>query len=185
MSYPQVHTRSLPPDMRPFVLLEVGRARIVPFVERPLSSWVHDHLAGAWDPSFADNRPQRVRCVHPWVTCLEKIEAIARRFDQGKAAADFVRHYEDVARILAHRDRLPALDHDLADLIALLAREDHKTMPSATHAAFNPDGSERWRGVQAAWQAIGSMFWGERVPLADANEALRAFLAEVTSPAPG
>ena len=47
---------NLPPDMRPFVLLELGQARVVPFLERNLSSWVHDlddpywnELQGAWE----------------------------------------------------------------------------------------------------------------------------------------
>src|SRR6185312_10054650 len=94
--YPTLHGDSLPPTLKSFVLLEVGRARVVPSVDRPISSWVHDHLvANDQLTGFDDNRPKAVRCVHPLVTCLEKLEAIARKFDRGKAPADFVRHYED------------------------------------------------------------------------------------------
>jgi hypothetical protein len=179
IAYPRLHTSSLPPDMRPFVLLEVGRARVVPYVERSLSSWVHEHLVAMGEGSFVDNRPPRVRCIHPWVTCLELLEAIARRFEQGKAAADFVRHYEDAACILAKRDVLPPLDTGLPELIALLAQEDRKQMPLASHPAFNPDCSERWQGIEAAWAAIGPMFWGPRTPLPQANQTIRAFLDEI------
>jgi hypothetical protein len=94
----------------------------------------------------------------------------------GKAAPDFVRHYEDAARILSRRDTLPQLDTSLTELVALLAREDHKQMPASSHAAFNPDGSERWQGLGAA---IGPMFWGPRTSLAEANQIIRVFLDEI------
>ena len=64
VNYPKRHTGSLPASMRPFVLLEVGRARVVPYVERALSSWVHDHLEATGEGSFTDNRPKNVRCIH-------------------------------------------------------------------------------------------------------------------------
>ena len=38
VAYPALHAAQLPEAMRPFVLLEVGRARVVPFVKRPLQT---------------------------------------------------------------------------------------------------------------------------------------------------
>jgi hypothetical protein len=150
VAYPGRHVDSLPGGMKPFVLLEVGQARVVPFVERALSSWVHDHLMATKQAgSFTDNRPIAVRCVHPWVTCLEKLDAIARRFDAGKAAADFVRHYEDAARIIDRRDALP--DVDVREITRLLRDEDGTVMPLADHAACDDDHSgERARPPQPA-----------------------------------
>ena len=176
--YPALHAASLPDDMRPFVLLEVGRARVTPFVLIDLSSWVHDHLkrAGLLE-EFTDNRPLQVRCIHPWVTALEKLEAIARRFDSGKAASGFVRHYEDVARILCMWDELPPMDRPLTQLVADLAAEDNTRVPDADHPGFNVDAeSERWAEVQEAWQRIERMYWGPRVPLAEACDLIRGFL---------
>lgn len=178
--YPILHAELLPAGLRPFVLLEVGQARIVPSVERSLSSWVHDHLTshGQLD-GFVDNRPTAVRCVHPMVTCLEKLEAIARKFDKGKAAVDFVRHYEDAAHILELRDSLPPLEDGLASLVSRLDGEDRKPMPASSHAAFHPGEGHRWHELEAAWSAIGPMYWGPRLSLAEATAVLRKFLNEL------
>ena len=172
--------------MRGFVLLEVGRARVEPFVMRDLSSWVHDHLESReLLGQFADNRPKDVRCIHPWVTCLEKLEAIARKFERGKDAPDFVRHYEDAARIIGARERLPALAGGLETLLASLAAEDRKLMPRPDHPAFAVDGGERWSRVAEAYAAIGRMFWGTRISLDEACATIRAFLDELRAGRPG
>lgn len=152
--YPSLHRGSLPPEMKDFVLLEVGEARMVPSVNRPLSSWVHDYLVDAGE-----------------------LDSIARKFERDKAPADFVRHYEDAARIILRRQSLPATD--LAALVATLAEEDGKRMPRADHPAFEPNGSERWRQIEVAWSAIQRLYWGPRISLEDATAALRAFLREI------
>lgn len=175
--YPILHSDRLPSEMRPFVLLEVGQARIVPSVERPLSSWVHDHLISHDQlHGYVDNRPVAVRCVHPMVTCLEKLEAIARKFQKGKAAADFVRHYEDAAHIVRLRGSLPVLEDGLSGLVRRLDSEDGKSMPPSSHPAFNPVDEGRWHDLQTAWSAIGPMYWGPRMPLTQATQVLREFL---------
>ena len=71
--------------MRPYVRLEIGSARVIPWVSRDLASFVHDYLAqmGALQ-EFTDNRPCGVRCLHPLVTLLEKLDAISRRFPRGE-----------------------------------------------------------------------------------------------------
>ncbi len=175
--YPALHGEKLPGAMRQFVLLEVGRARVTPYVEVDLSSWVHDHLEGIERlGEYTDNRPKGVWCIHPWVTCLEKIDAIAVRFDKDKPAPDFVRHYEDAARILRGRADLPDLEVGLPNLIAELADKDRKTMPSPGHPALNPHDSERWNAIRQAWEEVQPMFWGERISLEDACAEIRAFL---------
>lgn len=180
--YPILHADILPSEMRQFVLLEVGQARIVPWVERSLSSWVHDHLVSHGQfHGYADNRPIAVRCVHPMVTCLEKLEAIARKFQKGKAAADFVRHYEDAAHIIQLRGSLPNLEEGLGGLVRRLDSEDGKAMPPSSHPAFHPVDQRRWHELQAAWSAIGPMYWGPRMSLSEATAVLRGFLDEVAS----
>lgn len=185
VQYPIRHSNTLPLSMRPFVLLELGRARVLPSVQRAMSSWVHDHLAeiGA-TRDFIDNRPRAIACVHPWVTCIEKLEAIARRFDRGQDADQFVRHYEDAARIVERRMGLPALpgpDADLRSLARRISREDGKSAPPPTHPAFRPTGSECWRAIADAWEAIGPMYWGPRLPIDRATETLRRFLGELAA----
>lgn len=178
IQYPTLHAHTLPSAMRRFVLLEVGRARVVPFVERDVSSWIHDYLEQSGRlAAFTDNRPRRVRCIHPWVTCLEKVEAVARKFEQGREAPDFVRHYEDAARIIASWTALAPPELDLAALTAALETDDHKQMPAASHAAFTVvSESQRWREIQDAWQTIGPMYWGPRMDLDVACATIRAFL---------
>jgi hypothetical protein len=99
--YPGVLLDQLAPTMSPFVRFEVGRARVVPFVEMPLTSFVHDTLARQGQlTDYVDNRPRAVRCVHPLVTLLEKLDALARRYARDVMEPDsFVRHYEDAAHI--------------------------------------------------------------------------------------
>lgn len=90
--YPGFHLAQMPGGLRPFVLLEVGDARVRPCVERPIGSWVHEHLeAQGLSSGFTMNRPT-VRCIHPMVTLLEKLDAISRRFQEGTDPAQFVRH---------------------------------------------------------------------------------------------
>lgn len=134
--YPARYAEHLPVATRRFVLVEVGRARVVPFVACDISSWVHDWLERESQlVTFTDNRPRAVRCVHPWVTCLEKLEAIAR--------------------------------------------EDGKVLPPSAHEAFVPlAGDRRWDEVRHAYTAIGSMFWGPRLTLDEACDAIRRFLAD-------
>jgi hypothetical protein len=170
--------------MRPFVLLEAGRARVTPFVPIDLSSWVHDHLdREGLLAEFDDTRPRAVRCVHPCVTALEKLEAVARRFEAGKEPASFVRHYEDVARILRVWDELPAMDLSLAELVAEMAAKDKTRVPGADHTAFRFDADdERWSPVVDAWRSIDPMFWGPRVELDEACDSIRGFLAGLPRP---
>ena len=71
---------------------------------------------------------------------------------------------------------LPELEDGLAALEARLDGEDRKPMPASSHAAFHPDEGHRWNDLEAAWGAIGPMYWGPRVSLLEATAVLRAFL---------
>ncbi len=158
--------------LRPFVLLEVGSACVTPFVARDMTSFVHDHLETLGQlGDFDDNRPRAVRCVHPLLTLLEKLEAPMRRLPREDAApATLVRHFEDVAHIVRAKAGLPPLS-DYATVRALademLAQKQIAAVPSSTHAAFNPKDDERWHTVQTAHDAIAPMFWGPRLSLVD------------------
>ncbi len=68
---------------------------------------------------------------------------------------------------------------DLPAVVKLLDVKDDKPMPASSHPAFNPDDSDRWREIEAAWAAIGPMYWGPREPLIEATRVLRLFLDEV------
>jgi hypothetical protein len=66
VSYPGKHLADLSGVLRPFVLLEVGSARVTPAVARDVTSFVHTHLEGLGQlAAFAENLPTAVRCVHP------------------------------------------------------------------------------------------------------------------------
>lgn len=178
--YPGRAADVLPEGIRPFVQLEVGSARVTPGAERPISSWVHDHLesrAAGLELKYRDNRPKDIHCVSPNVTLLEKIEAVARRFSRASAdPGSFVRHYEDIARIVG--DLGPeGLDHLSPLLLGMREERDIREWPTPDHAAWNPDADpERWAEVEKAWAAIGPMFWGDRIPLVECAAKTRRLL---------
>lgn len=97
---------------------------------------------------FDDNRAKGVRCVHPLVTLLEKLDALHRRFPNEKAVpAAFVRHYEDAGRLIEGRAKLPPLEgyanvRALAD--EMLTQKQIVVMPSATDPALAPTDDARW-----------------------------------------
>ena len=159
--------------MRPFVQIEIGSARVNPGAMRRISSWVHEFVWGN-NPELAgehvDNRPE-IHCVYPRVTLLEKIEAIARAFDRkNKAATAFARHYEDAYRIILSEDLKPS---ELSKLLAEMKETgDITNWPLSSHNAFQPDDSERWQELEKSWEAIGSMFWGERLALEKCSDAI-------------
>lgn len=177
--YEGFHLASLEPSMKPFVLLEVGDARIRPFVDRDLSSFVHDHLQKAGQlAGYVDNRPSGVHCIHPLVTLIEKLDAISKRFAAKKDPAGFIRHYEDAAHIIERIHELPALDgykgpKDLAQ--EMIEKGQIRSLPSSTDPAFNPVAGEMWDGLESAHQAIKGMFWGLRIELVKATEIIRAW----------
>ena len=103
--------------MSPFVRLEVGRARVVPYLARGLGSFVHDQLSRQYLlADDVDNRPAAVRCVHPFVTRFEKLDAMARRYARDEMEADsFVnqRHAAVIACPAARSDtRYPSASSD-------------------------------------------------------------------------
>ena len=175
--YPGEFSEKLPETLRPFVQIEIGSARVNPGATRRISSWIQDFV---WENNpelakeHADNRPE-IHCVYPRVTLLEKIEAIARAFDnRNKAATAFARHYEDAFRIIRCEDLEPS---ELNKLLAEMKETgDITSWPLSSHEAFQPDDSERWQEVERAWQAIGSMFWGERHSLDKCSDAIRDLL---------
>jgi hypothetical protein len=169
--------QGLPGDVRPFVQVEVGSARVNPGEHRQLTSWIHEfvnqHAPGV-AAECVDNRAA-VHCVFPRVTLLEKIEAIGRCFEQRKSAPAFVRHYEDAARILG---ALTESTEEMRELLGQLKDSgDIKRWPEPDDPAFSFEPtSDRWIQLQQSWQAIAGLFWGERVALAACAEMIRDFL---------
>lgn len=168
--------------MRPFVLLEVGDARVTPYVNRDLSSFVHDELerTGHLD-TYTDNRPRGVRCVHPLVTLIEKIDALSRRVPiESIAPAAFVRHFEDAARIVESESSLPPLDSfvDARALAAdMLRNRQIRALPRSTDPALALLDGPRTDSVRSASDAISSMFWGPRISLDEACMLIREWIA--------
>jgi len=179
--YPALHAAMLPPAMKPYVLLEVGSARVVPFVERDLTSFVHEYVAAAsLMAEYRDNRPCTVRCVHPLVTLLEKLDALSRRASSADAdAAAYVRHYEDAAHIARRFDSLAALP-DYPD-VRTLAEEmyvEHqlRKLPAPDDPAFDPASLPHARAVLQAYEAITPMFWGPRIAIHEACDSIRDWI---------
>jgi hypothetical protein len=145
-------------------------------------AWVHEKLVATGVlAEFDDNRAHSVRCVHPLVTLLEKLDALHRRFPNKKATpAMFVRHYEDAARLIEGRAKLPPLEgyasvREFAE--EMLAQKQLVVMPSAADPALTPADHMRWRGIRDAHEAINSMYWGPRLSVEEATAAIRAWVA--------
>lgn len=178
--YPGAFTARLPGAMSPSVRFEVGRARVVPSVGRPISSFVHDHLERlGMLGEFTDNRARAVRCVHPLVTLLEKLDALSRRYGREVIEADaFVRHYEDAARIVRALDHLPPSDIPARVLIEdMLAQKDIAALPDAGDASLTLDDPGKRAAVEQAYTRIAPMFWGPRIPLQEACLTLRGWVS--------
>jgi len=181
--YPALHAATLPPGMKSYVLLELGSARVVPFVRRDLTSFVHDHLAAAGlAAQYDDNRPRAVRCVHPLVTLLEKLDALGRKAPRADVeAATYVRHYEDAARIIGAFGTLPPLpEHrDVRALAAeMTAQRQLARMPVAEDPAFDPSRLTHAKQIHRAYLEVGPMYWGPRVPLDEAGAIVRTWIRE-------
>ena len=177
--YPGAHVTGLPSAMSPFVRFEVGRARVVPFAVMPLTSFVHEHLARlGMREDYVDNRPRAVRCVHPVVTLLEKLDALSRRYNRDVVEADaFVRHYEDAARIIGALDRLPPIETSaLALAEEMLAEKGIAALPSADDPSLVLDAPEKRASVERAYAKIAPMFWGPRIPLEEACAMIREWV---------
>ena len=180
--YPGRFLGGLRPPFRPYVLLEVGRARVEPWVERPIGSFVHEHVGDQGImQEFRENRPSRLRCVHPLVTLVEKIDAIARGFRREPfEPRRFVRHYEDAARIILAGDTLPPSGTDTADLVReMLSSRDIRDLPSPAAPALMIPHDDRSRALRDAHAAIGPMFWGARMTLDESAASIRDWLVRI------
>lgn len=180
--YPGALLDQLSAAMSPFVRLEVGRARVVPCVEQPLSSFIHDYLvAQNMLAGFADNRPTVVRCVHPFVTLFEKLDALARRYARDVIDADtFVRHYEDAAQIIRAADRLPPMSMTEVELGEdMLVQRDIATLPRPDEPALHLADHTKRAAVVRAYDKIAPMFWGPRIRLEEACAIIRDWLGSL------
>jgi hypothetical protein len=166
--------------------LAVGRLdrdRVTPAILRDLTSFVHAHLAGIGQLAEVDlNLPTSVRCVHPLVTLLEKLDALHRRaLNPTVEPATFVRHFEDAARVIAAEKDLPALT-DYVDIRALatdmLGQKQLASLPNRSDPAFAPDDGDRWNAIRRAHGAIAPMFWGTGTPIEEACKAIRGWIGE-------
>jgi len=180
--YPGALLAALGPAMSPFVRLEVGRARVVPHVQKALGSFVHVHLEQqGLLGDYQDNRPTGVRCVHPMVTLFEKLDAMARRYGRDDMEADsFVRHYEDAAQIIRAEDRLPDMGMTEAALAQdMLAGKDIAALPSPDEPVLVLADPDKRTAIDKAYAKIAPMFWGPRVPLLEACDTIRAWLGKL------
>ena len=175
------HQADLDATMRPYVLLEVGGARVQPWVSCHLSSFVHDEPAVREQAhSYIDNRPRGVRCVHPLVTLIEKLDAVSRRAVRDDLEpATFVRHYEDAARIIEARDGLPPLEGyaSVRELVAEMdAEKQIRSVPRSDDGAFSPAIHPAAPQIRAAYEAVSGMYWGPRMTLNAAGQRIRDWI---------
>lgn len=177
--YPGVLLAELAPTMTPFVRLEVGHARVLPWIEKSLSSFVHKQLASqGMLEEFDDNRPLGVRCVHPLVTLLEKIDAMARRYKREDMDSDsFVRHYEDAAQIIRSEEKLPDMGMTAAELAEdMLKQKDIAKLPFPDEPALLLASPEKRKSIEKAFAEIAPMYWGPRISLAESCETIRTWI---------
>ena len=165
----------------PFVLLEIGSARVTPFVVCDLSSFVHDELiARGMLNDFDNNQAHQIRCVHPLVTLLEKIDALHRRaLNNEIEPASFVRHFEDAARIILAEKQLPPLIEykNVKELAQeMIDQKQIAAMREDADAAFVLHDGPRTQAIQTAYTALNAMYWGERIDLGTACTEIRRWV---------
>ncbi len=177
MHYPKLF--ELPESVRPFVRLEPGlRSWKPPVVSRDLTSFLHEHVldVGLLE-QYLDNRPADLNCVHPFVTLMDKLDSVVKRYGREDfVPEEFIRHYEDLAHLIAGVDEFPPLTSEMRqEVIAncLRGREIHPGDP-----AFVLDDADRRSELQVAYRDIEPMFWGTRVPLEDCCERISNWLTE-------
>lgn len=179
VQYPGRHLETLG-ALVPFVRLELGVARVTPFVERDMTSFVHEHLVKLGQLSdFDDNRPKAIRCVHPMVTLIEKLDAIGRRYGKNNEPASYVRHFEDAARIARSAESLTPLAGytSVSELAGEMLRERQISVRPTTDApSLTPGRSQQWGALRQAHREIAPMFWGERVDLDECCATIRAWI---------
>jgi hypothetical protein len=127
---------------------------------------------------FSDNRPARVRCVHPFVTLFEKLDAMARRYARDALQPDsFIRHYEDSAQIIRATAALPEMDLSVAALARdMLLQKDIAQLPHPDQPALTLDDPERRASIDDAYARIAPMYWGPRIPRTEACATIRTWL---------
>ena len=180
VAYPGQLLHLLGPVIRPWVRLEIGSARVTPFLERRISAWVHDFAENNGGlEGIHDNRPV-VRCIHPQVTLIEKLDAMMRRWGREELpATTFVRHYEDAARVIAALPELPPIAGTAGALMAeLLEGRQIRALPDPDHPALTSLPGPRTEELRKAHAAIGGMFWGRRIPLEEACATIRGWIGE-------
>lgn len=179
--YPSPLLAQLPAAVRPFVLLELGVARVTPGEDRALTSWVHDQVeASAPDlgAGLVPNRPSRIHCVRPEVTLLEKVDALAKRSArEDLEPGAFVRHYEDIVKILEYAGLFPV--EELRRLLDDMRGRDIKKWPEESHPGFDPEADpERWKRLELAWGANATALLGASNPAPDLCRAHPGIPAE-------
>jgi hypothetical protein len=117
-----------------------------------------------------------IRCVHPIVTLIEKLDALARRYGRDPMEPDgFVRHYEDAARILQALPTLPPTELTAAEM---LDEGDIASFPNPDDASLQLADADRRAQVEAAHDRIAPMFWGPQVSIDEACAGIRGWIAE-------
>lgn len=177
--YPGHFVGNLPPTMRPHVLVEVGDARVTPFELRDMSSFVHDWLHDRGQlVEFADNRPRSVRCLHPSAVLVEKLDAILRRYHRTpRVPHEFVRHYEDAARIILYLQGNGTSVSEARGLVAeMLERRQIAGSIRSTDGAFDCTDDAAGAELVAAHDLIAPMFWGPRLSMVEACGLIRQWL---------
>jgi hypothetical protein len=144
-------------------------------VTAPITSFVHDELVRQGQlADYTDNRPRAVRCVHPLVTLVEKLDALSRKYARDIIEPDgFVRHYEDAAHIIQAASKLPTIEQSARALAEDMLREkDIVALPRPEEPALVLDDAGRRADIERASERIAPMFWGNRIPL---NQNCRGF----------
>ncbi len=177
VAYPGQFLETVLAPNSPFVKLEVGRALVTPSVDRTVTSFVHEYLDEVSQlGNYTDNRAKAVRCVHPRITLIEKLDAIAVRFDKNLAPDEYIRHYEDAARIIQAEATLPLLEQSLQDTVKEIQSSLRlKRVPPADHPAFGEPAPNE-KELREAYAAIARMFWAPRLSLEEARRTIREWI---------
>jgi hypothetical protein len=140
---------------------------------------VHDFLASKTILKHYDDERPELRCTHPLVTLIEKLDAISRHYHRSGndfRPEKFIRHYDDAAAVIAFLEapdtkKNISLPTCTTLVTKMLATKDIRHIPRAMDEAFALSEKEKLAALEKAHHSISPMYWGERGSLTRACES--------------
>jgi Nucleotidyl transferase AbiEii toxin, Type IV TA system len=150
-------------------LLEAGFDTVAPNINKDISSWPYDYASSR--VVLIDNRALAAPCYEPGYTLVEKLQTISTKYrkqqETGQFPANFLRHYDDVFRLLDQPDVQAFIGSD-----AYVIHKDRR-LPNAdnqdigSNTAFSLMEPETFALYERAYERTAALYCHGRPSLKD------------------